>query len=293
MIPSSVNRVPAEVDCKTDYTSVAMKKRTLDKKIDGQRQETSACTCTSIKTVAPTQEETNSFLKNLHHTGDNAVILSIMPEYCGASDSAKVTADPSEFQMWPNGHCVATEALIFCFLNLMWQMSRIQRQRYYKSIEVSSMVCPQPGWDEYILRCYMLYVIPVWRTESIQWGSEHEETAREIYTEILRKEHLDFHVEKYGFIVNPDFPYKGSSPDGLISRSCCGQRSGCLEIKCPFKHRRSSMSDACKGKDFCLSSQVGKFLRKKKKKHTLTTGKSSATSSHQVRTTATLLCGQK
>ena len=102
MIPSSVNRVPAEVECKADYTPVAMKKRTLDKMVDGQRQETSACTCASRqsnKTVAPTQQETNSFLKNLHHTGDNAVILSIMQEYCGASDSAKVTADPSKFRM--------------------------------------------------------------------------------------------------------------------------------------------------------------------------------------------------
>ena len=54
-----------------------------------------------------------------------------------------------------------------------------------------------------------------------------------------------------GFIVNPDFPYMGSSPDGLVSCSCC-QKSGCLEIKCPFKHRLGSISEACKDKEFCL-----------------------------------------
>ena len=79
---------------------------------------------------------------------------------------------------------------------------------------------------------------------------------------MLQKEHVHLQVEKCGLIVNPDFPYMGSSPDGLVSCSCCGQKSGCLEIKCPFKHRQSSISEACKDKDFCLFSQDDNYFLK-------------------------------
>ena len=54
----------------------------------------------------------------------------------------------------------------------------------------------------------------------------------------------------------------GSSPDGLVSCSCCGQKSGCLEIKCPFKHRQGSVSEACKDKEFSLFSQDDNFSLK-------------------------------
>ena len=53
-----------------------------------------------------------------------------------------------------------------------------------------------------------------------------------------------------------------ASPDGLVSCSCCGQQSGCLKIKCPYKHRQSSISEACKDKDFCLFSQDDKVFLK-------------------------------
>ena len=88
-----------------------------------------------------------------------------------------------------------------------------------------------------------------------RWGNLHEDTARQQHTNMLQKEHVHLQVEKCGLVVNPDFPYMGSSPGGLVSFSCCGQQSGCLEIKCPFKHRQSSISEACKDKDFCLFSQ--------------------------------------
>ena len=95
-----------------------------------------------------------------------------------------------------------------------------------------------------------------------RWGNLHEDTARQQYTNMLQKEHVHLQVEKCGLIVNADFPYMGSSPDGLVSCSCCGQKSGCLEIKCSFKHRQSSMFEACKDRDFCLFSRDRKYFLK-------------------------------
>ena len=84
MIPSSVNNVLPEVGFKIDYTSAAMKRKTLDKLIDGQPQEMSVRSSASKESTSPvpTKEETDSLLPDLYNTGDKAAILSIMPEYC-------------------------------------------------------------------------------------------------------------------------------------------------------------------------------------------------------------------
>ena len=51
----------------------------------------------------------------------------------------------------------------------------------------------------------------------------------------MSKSHVNHSVDLSGVILNPDFPYLGASPDGIVNCSCCGV--GCLEIKCPSKYR--------------------------------------------------------
>lgn len=49
-------------------------------------------------------------------------------------------------------------------------------------------------------------------------------------------------------------PFLGASPDGIINCACCGR--GVLEIKCPFKHRNSSIDEAAMpDAAFCLNRQ--------------------------------------
>ena len=48
-----------------------------------------------------------------------------------------------------------------------------------------------------------------------------------------------------------DYPHLGSSPDGLISCSCCGD--GVLEIKCPFKYR-DGLEGWKSDQGFCLDA---------------------------------------
>ena len=57
---------------------------------------------------------------------------------------------------------------------------------------------------------------------AMQWGTDHEPEARAVY----EFESGDV-VEEVGFIVHPNLPYTGASPDGLVDFD------GMVEIKCP------------------------------------------------------------
>jgi len=47
-----------------------------------------------------------------------------------------------------------------------------------------------------------------------------------------------------GLVVNPQWPFIGACPDGVIECDCCGR--GVLEIKCPYCHRDSSVLAAAR-----------------------------------------------
>lgn len=58
-------------------------------------------------------------------------------------------------------------------------------------------------------------------TPAMQWGIDNEEDAKVMYS-ILR----DVEIEEVGFILHPDLPFAGASPDGLIGGD------GLIEVKC-------------------------------------------------------------
>lgn len=67
------------------------------------------------------------------------------------------------------------------------------------------------------------------KTAATGWGCEHEAEARSVYRKMMSEVHNDFQVAECGFFINPDYPYLGASPDGIITCSCC--REGICEIK--------------------------------------------------------------
>ena len=71
-------------------------------------------------------------------------------------------------------------------------------------------------------------------TEATSWGMSNEDKVRRDYLQASKQSHDKVNVEKSGFIINPNIPYVGASPDGIVTCNCCGK--GVLEIKCPFKH---------------------------------------------------------
>lgn len=85
---------------------------------------------------------------------------------------------------------------------------------------------------------------------AVTWGIENEERAKKVYEEEEKGNHCGFSLQKSGFIIRPDIPYMGSSPDGIVDCKCCGR--GCLEVKCSYKHRDLPVLAACSEKTFCL-----------------------------------------
>ncbi|XP_039551066.1 uncharacterized protein LOC120495514 isoform X2 [Pimephales promelas] len=53
-----------------------------------------------------------------------------------------------------------------------------------------------------------------------------------------------------GFVINPDLPWIGATPDGQVTCTCHGD--GVLEIKCPFNSRDRSLNESCRDSSFCL-----------------------------------------
>ncbi|KAL1268558.1 hypothetical protein QQF64_033921 [Cirrhinus molitorella] len=66
-------------------------------------------------------------------------------------------------------------------------------------------------------------------TEATRWGQVNEERARANYISMMQDHHEDFQVQASGFIINPDIPWIGATPDGMVTCTCHGD--GILEIK--------------------------------------------------------------
>lgn len=72
---------------------------------------------------------------------------------------------------------------------------------------------------------------------ALQWGIEHESVAIQAY-----KIEMGTTVFPCGFFVCTDHLFLGASPDGVVF-SKQGEM-GLVEIKCPYKHRDSTLEDA-------------------------------------------------
>ena len=62
------------------------------------------------------------------------------------------------------------------------------------------------------------------------------------YFKVMQDEHKDFKIKDSGFVINPEHPHLGASPDAISYCSCHG--TGCVEIKCPYKARDSTITEA-------------------------------------------------
>ncbi|XP_046550827.1 uncharacterized protein LOC124260546 [Haliotis rubra] len=86
-----------------------------------------------------------------------------------------------------------------------------------------------------------------------RWGTSHEPAARQLYVLRMTKDHPNVRVTQCGLIVNPQYPYLGASPDGLVScvdcEKCCSSY-GLLEIKCPSTLRDLKPQEAASQTDF-------------------------------------------
>lgn len=98
------------------------------------------------------------------------------------------------------------------------------------------------------------------KIRALNYGCQHENKAAQQFTEHMGKSHINFGFEKFGFLIHPDYPYFGASPDGLVGCDCCGL--SLVEIKCPFCARFSGISEKIGSKNFYLDAKKGKIVLK-------------------------------
>lgn len=71
--------------------------------------------------------------------------------------------------------------------------------------------------------------------------------------------HDSFSIRPSGFIINPELPYLGASPDALSNCNCCG--TGVVEIKCPYTCRHMSIKSYAQHKTSCLKKDTSSRYR--------------------------------
>ena len=88
-----------------------------------------------------------------------------------------------------------------------------------------------------------------------EWGINNESCALQAYQTKQRENgYPDLVVCKYEFIINPLFPFLGTSPDGAVyDPSLPDELYGFLEIKCPYSQRDVIPIQACESPGFCCS----------------------------------------
>ncbi len=93
-----------------------------------------------------------------------------------------------------------------------------------------------------------------------RWGLQNEDLAREAYRSVMENQHIDFNISASGLMINPDLPWIGASPDGVVSCACHGM--GVLELKCPFTAKSRSLNECAGDSQFCLSETEGMMALK-------------------------------
>ena len=103
---------------------------------------------------------------------------------------------------------------------------------------------------------------------NLDYGIEHEETARNRYSEVT-----GYSVEKCGLIVSQTYNWLCGSPDGIVINAA-GERL-LLEIKCPITCEGSRISvpwvknSQLKDQDYYCQVQILLYLCRAKKCHFL------------------------
>lgn len=98
-------------------------------------------------------------------------------------------------------------------------------------------------------------------TPAINYGIENEKLALKEYTKYQQSLGMnDLVVAPSGVIINPNYSFLGSSPDGAVyDPSNLQEPFGFLEIKCPYTSRNVTPIEACSQSGFYCKASDGKL----------------------------------
>lgn len=83
---------------------------------------------------------------------------------------------------------------------------------------------------------------------SLKWGKKMENVAKKHYIAINKlKFKRKIQIQEKGLILHKDYSYLGASPDGIVVHN---STKHLIEVKCPYKWRTKSVTEACRDSDF-------------------------------------------
>ncbi|XP_016317187.1 uncharacterized protein LOC107669462 [Sinocyclocheilus anshuiensis] len=288
ILPSNVNKVHSEVGHQIDYTSASATRKSLNCLLNAETVSRPGWrTCArKLTTPPPTHSELSQFYADLHKTDGKSAILSVLPQYCEEfKDPVQpvtniqsllclrdTSLDECDFTIVEQ-HCQAKKKQAYVSEQPAEQIEKTTHTQHKSSfwfaaragrITASNMHAVyatdvrSPALSTIKKICYPQDSKCI--TADLTWGTTHEEDARKAYIQKNKGQHDNHHVSACGFFINPTFPEIGASPDGVVTCTCCGK--GCVEIKCPSKHKTNTIPEACLAKDFYLELVDGKVQLK-------------------------------
>lgn len=261
-----------EVD-KIDFHSKVTIKQRLDITLAAGK-ETPYRERQNLPNVAePTDAELNSFLGELHAAGDKPVLLSVMENYAEFYAPASNTSTGKPLSELYDEQCslmTREQLLLHCSTITVHVTEReadeIEQQTKEQSkskawyrfragrITASQMkaVCrTSPDNPSRSLIQHICYPLSTgFTSKAATWGCDHEQQALMCYRQLMST-HANFICETSGFVINPELPHMGATPDGMVHCDCCGD--GVVEVKCPYcVHDSMSLRECVGDTRFCL-----------------------------------------
>ena len=258
IIPSYLKTVEYLPIKDIDFTSAKGKKRKLDDMIDGNEKQMDDPKV-SVRGKKSTESELAMLFENLSCGGTKPAILSLVSKFSDLYVPKSSCADfpqplnllkePSYLQLSYHELLAKCELVSVEITKVMAgkveeaTRSQSHSKLWFKyragRITASRMkaVChTNPGYPAQSLIKSICYPEAFcFTTAATKWGCKHEKQARQMYLAANKLKHDDLSVAESGLVINPQWPFIGASPDGIINCTCCGK--GVLEIKCPYCHR--------------------------------------------------------
>ncbi len=263
-----------------DFSSAKIKKIKLDDAIDSVSNTAVPCSINNLsgnsaKNVSfPSANEMNSLYSSINKSKSKPGILSIIPEF---SDKyvpmyslpefprpLSLLYDPNNLKFDYHELLKKCESICVDVSQQMAVAVEKESREQYKSrvwfhyragrITASKMksVChtnpANPAQSLIKQVCYP--PMHTFTSKQTKWGCTHEKAARDYYEKRMKKSHTAFSNTNSGFVINPEWPFIGATPDGVVSCACCGK--GVMEIKCPYCHKGQNIEDCIQDKNFCI-----------------------------------------
>ena len=257
ILPTYVKQVEYEKVREINFTSARKMKNDLDAKIENLPNVSSPVDSAegniSKDIPVPSKPEMDAFYAKLSKSISKPITLSLIPEY---ADSYVLKS-----------RCVSTISDLFdkkyldlCYPELLKachevdikitkeQITQVERDSVTQAkgnsffrhragrigASQSKAACQtNPAMPSQSLIQSICYPeLNKLNTKAIIHGCQHEEEAIRAYEEIMKKQHINFKIEKCGLMINEEYPWLHATRDFLCSCDCCGE--GCGEVKCPL-----------------------------------------------------------